>query len=397
MDNIEHIFEKYQNTKDEIEMTIGQLKKLLSPYNHKIVLYGAGSAGIAFYHYLKDAGINVLCFADGDTEKHGTICEGLEVLPPQTLVQTWGHNILVIVTINTDGMHYCRDFKKVLLQGGHKGVHQNLKDAGCRNVVDYTYFQRVFELYKGGNYNLPCCADVNLMFQHKDDIIDTYKLLEDDLSKQIFTKLLEYRMLLEDAEIPTISEEKQYFEWELFPKMEDEVFIDCGACGGSSLKIFLEESDGIFSEYYGLEPDKNNYSLLESYIDKLEPSYKKKMHIFHKAAFDKIGTTAFFELGGPGSFASINGPNIVETTTIDAVLSGKRATYIKMNIEGSEIPALKGGKYTITTFKPRLAIMGYHKTSDFWEVPLLIKRYRPDYKIALRSYMKNVAFCYYAY
>ena len=88
---------------------------------------------------------------------------------------------------------------------------------------------------------------------------------------------------------------------------------------------------------------------------------------------------------------------MVETTTIDKELSGQRATYIKMNIEGSEVPALKGAEYTIKTFRPRLAIMGYHKTSDFWEVPLLIKEYRPDYNIELRSYMKNVAFCYYAY
>ena len=68
-----------------------------------------------------------------------------------------------------------------------------------------------------------------------------------------------------------------------------------------------------------------------------------------------------------------------------------------MNIEGSEIPALRGAKKTIQQFKPRLAIMGYHKTSDLWEVPLLIYQFRKDYKLKLRSYMGNVALCYYAY
>lgn len=67
-----------------------------------------------------------------------------------------------------------------------------------------------------------------------------------------------------------------------------------------------------------------------------------------------------------------------------------------MNIEGSEIPALRGAERTIREYMPRLGIMGYHKTSDFWEVPLLIKEYGEDYHISLRSYMKNVAFTYYA-
>lgn len=83
--------------------------------------------------------------------------------------------------------------------------------------------------------------------------------------------------------------------------------------------------------------------------------------------------------------------------TCKVVLDKKRATYIKMNIEGSEIPALKGAKYTISKYHPRLAIMGYHKTSDLWEVPSLMKEYFGDYQLRLRSYMRNVAFTYYAF
>ena len=143
MDDLKYIFEEYRKTKDKIEMSVEQLKELVSSYNNKIVLYGAGSAGIAFYHYLNDAGIKAVCFADGDPEKYRTICEGLEILSPQEAAEKWGLDVLLIVTINTDGMHYCRDFKKALLEGGHQGVHQSLKSIGFHNVVDYTYFQRV--------------------------------------------------------------------------------------------------------------------------------------------------------------------------------------------------------------------------------------------------------------
>ncbi len=102
-------------------------------------------------------------------------------------------------------------------------------------------------------------------------------------------------------------------------------------------------------------------------------------------------------MNGPGTFQAETGPKIVPTDTIDCILQGKRASYIKMNIEGSEIAALKGAENTIKTYMPRLGIMGYHKTSDLWKVPLLIKKYNNDYRISLRSYMKNVAFIYYAY
>ena len=46
--------------------------------------------------------------------------------------------------------------------------------------------------------------------------------------------------------------------------------------------------------------------------------------------------------------------------------------------------------------KEVLAIMGYHKTSDFWKIPILIKEMYSGYKIYLRSYMNHISFMYYA-
>ena len=204
-------------------------------------------------------------------------------------------------------------------------------------------------------------------------------------------------MLTDDIEIPTLPEKGMYFEYNLFDKVNDEAFVDCGACGGSSLREFLEANDNQFGNYYGIEPDLRNYTLLTEYINKLDNNNKQKMETIHAAAFSHNQGTHFYILNGPGSFQANDGPDFVKTITIDKVLQGKRASYIKMNIEGSEVAALQGAKYTINQFKPRLAIMGYHKTSDFWEVPLIMKKLNKEYRIDLRSYMHNVAFPYYAY
>ena len=61
-------------------------------------------------------------------------------------------------------------------------------------------------------------------------------------------------------------------------------------------------------------------------------------------------------------------------------------TFIKMDIEGSEIPALRGAKEIIETQKPKLAICVYHKPEDIWEIPELILDYVPEYRLYLRHY-----------
>lgn len=390
----DEIFRAYRSGSGEI--SLDEMRKNLSGYGDKIVLYGAGSAGIAFLHYLRDAGVEPRFFADGDPEKHGTLCEGLEILPPGDIVKKAGPDALVIVTINTDGQHYCRDFKAALLAGGHQGVHAALAEAGCRHVIDYAYFRKCFSMFRGGRYNLPACSDVALMAEHEAELRQAYDLLEDQASREVFLGILEFRMLNDDVDILTVSEEKQYFEYDLFAKTGKDAFVDCGACGGSSLKIFLRENEGRFARYYGIEPDPRNFEQLKGYVAGLPREYREKMELIPKAAYDRNGETPFFVLNGPGTFASEAGPQQVETVKIDDVLRGRPASYIKMNIEGSEIPALKGAEQTIRRYGPYLAVMGYHKTGDMWEVPLLMRAYRPDYRIFLRSYMKNVAFCYYA-
>ena len=102
-----------------------------------------------------------------------------------------------------------------------------------------------------------------------------------------------------------------------------------------------------------------------------------------------------YALHGPGSFVADIGLEVVDTITIDKMLNGERATYIKMNIEGSEKEALLGAENTIKKYKPRLAIAGYHRTNDLWEIPLKMKEYRKDYEIYLRSYMNHISFVYY--
>ncbi|MFN7992602.1 MAG: FkbM family methyltransferase [Bryobacteraceae bacterium] len=74
----------------------------------------------------------------------------------------------------------------------------------------------------------------------------------------------------------------------------------------------------------------------------------------------------------------------VPLTTIDKLVTElklPRVDFIKMDIEGAEIPALSGGHDTIANFKPRLAIATEHKPDDEYTIPAAVKKIRPDYRM----------------
>jgi FkbM family methyltransferase len=79
----------------------------------------------------------------------------------------------------------------------------------------------------------------------------------------------------------------------------------------------------------------------------------------------------------------------VPLTTIDKIVAElglDKVDYIKMDIEGSEVKALKGAVQTIAKFKPRLSISAYHEPSHPVEIPKAVREARNDYNM-------NCGFC----
>ena len=182
---IGEIFARFERECPRLEQTVDELKLALGRYDG-IVLYGAGSSGIALLLALRRAGVEPLCFADGAPKKWGTACMGLEVLPPQELAGRFGANILVLVCINTDGQAYCRSFDEALRDGGHSGVQRRLHECGCANVVDYIALRRCFALFRGDNTgNLPSCPDVDCLWENRERIGRVYERLADRQSQEI--------------------------------------------------------------------------------------------------------------------------------------------------------------------------------------------------------------------
>lgn len=73
-----------------------------------------------------------------------------------------------------------------------------------------------------------------------------------------------------------------------------------------------------------------------------------------------------------------------------------QATFIKMDIEGAELDALRGAEELIKANKPKLAICLYHHVHDLWTIPLYVKSLVPEYKLFCRENRSGTEFVMYA-
>ena len=71
-------------------------------------------------------------------------------------------------------------------------------------------------------------------------------------------------------------------------------------------------------------------------------------------------------------------------TTIDRAVEElhlDRVDYMKLDVEGAEIRALKGARTTLTRFHPRMSVAAEHFATDGVEIPKAVKALAPEYQV----------------
>jgi len=162
----------------------------------------------------------------------------------------------------------------------------------------------------------------------------------------------------------------------------EEVFIDAGSLDFSDSLNFIKWNENKHKKIIAFEPNPNQFPVC------LENSKNVKNTIVHPFGLWNENTELYFENSSPASACVSNNNNAIKikTTTLDSVLNGEKATFIKMDIEGAELRALKGAEQTILKHRPKLAICIYHKPEDVWEIPSYILSLHDDYKFFIRCY-----------
>lgn len=176
--------------------------------------------------------------------------------------------------------------------------------------------------------------------------------------------------------------ERQYFDLEYLKHADGrEVFVDAGCYDGANSVQFSKWSKSD-AKVYAIEPDADNVKVCQDVLSHNNISYE----IYQGGVWSSKTTLCFNSSADTGSCISQDGDDVIEVISIDELTHKDKVTFIKMDIEGSELQALYGCENTIRNNKPKLAICVYHKPEDIWEIPELILKFNPEYKLYMRHY-----------
>ncbi len=180
-------------------------------------------------------------------------------------------------------------------------------------------------------------------------------------------------------------DKNQYFDSGIVELGKDEVFLDCGCYDLETTEIFINKCPD-YGKVICFEPDLKNRNVI---VQKIRNKKFRDVIIQPYGLWDK-NDTLFFRGNGSSAKVSTAGEEQIKVIAIDDIIKD-RVTFIKMDIEGSELRALKGAQNTIKKYKPKLAICVYHKPEDIIEIPSYILSLVPEYKLYLRHYSNYFA------
>jgi FkbM family methyltransferase len=215
-------------------------------------------------------------------------------------------------------------------------------------------------------------------------IKQTYDLLADDVSKKCLLNILSFRLGLNTNYASFSHSENQYFNQLTLPLLKDKevLYVDCGAYNGDTLSELSKEVD--ISEAWLFEPDTKNFSDLVKKV--------KEMQI--NASCIPCGVSDKYEIltfdgGGEGGTISKLGSQRIVTVALDEILPVNKIDFLKLDIEGAEAQALRGGKDIIKRSRPVIALSLYHLPKDPWELPALLQELCQDYSYFIRQHYFN--------
>lgn len=219
----------------------------------------------------------------------------------------------------------------------------------------------------------------DFVLDNADKINKAYSLFTEK-SKEIFAGCIRFMFGGRLNDLLSVTTEKNEIFNSFLNLGGNEAYLDLGAYKGDTVEEFLKYSGGSYNKIIAVEPDIKNCNKMINNLSNLQ-----NFTAVNKAISDKCGTVLFANNAGRNSSISNKG-KAVESVTIDSLCLADGVSYIKADVEGEEISAIKGGQETLKKYKPKLNIALYHKSSDIFEIPLLINSINPDYIFEIRRH-----------
>jgi FkbM family methyltransferase len=248
--------------------------------------------------------------------------------------------------------------------------------AKFKNAKRIAYLSEIFDMEL-----------MNLSFVRENRIFleELYENLQDRHSKDSLVAYLLSKTRQDMKYLPPVFDKNQYFPKGMFELSGHESYFDCGAFTGDTVAEFLKATGGSYRHIWAVEPDRSNYEQLKKYVrdEKLT-----RIDLLNKGVYGFAGKLPFQEDGNMLSMISESADHAVEVDTVDRIAGDDPVTYLKMDVEGVELMALKGAEQTIRRNRPLLGISIYHRKRDLIDIPGYIKEIVPEYKFYFRVHKK---------
>lgn len=165
-----------------------------------------------------------------------------------------------------------------------------------------------------------------------------YSLLADDISRNLYRSILEFRLTGDYKILPAPDLIHQYFPQDIPSWTAPLRLVDCGAFDGDTLAGFASsniEIEGVAA----FEPDLVNFMKLSQYISSLKNKISEAL-LFPCGVYASTQQMTFEIASG----ISNKGDAVVQCMALDDVIPTFAPNLIKMDIEGAEYDALLGAR-----------------------------------------------------
>lgn len=321
-------------------------------------IFGASDTGKILLDTLQQEGVAVRGIWDNDTFKQGKRIHGVEIISYEKLCEDEGFNLFIACAY--------------VLQ----------EESRIQALKDVSLFQ-VGKTKEGLKKQFAPVQDKIPRFVEQ--IQESKKYYKDEMSVSVVDATVEYMVSYHvEAMQKVVSAEEHYFIAEVMERLPQQaVFVDCGAFT-AEFPGALKKQNIHFGKCYCFEMEEANCSIARQNVRLM--GCEDKVEIVHGGVAGQDGYLYFESNGASSKLVDYETQDKVQVFSLDTYFQNTKIDFIKMDIEGAELGALKGGMHVIKRDRPILAVSVYHSLEDRIEIPRYLQEQLGDYDFYLRQH-----------
>lgn len=317
-----------------------------------IFIYGMGDGALKIMSVFKEKGITLSGIFASDDFVRGHTFEGYRVHKLSEIEENISDFVVVLA-----------------FAAGYQEIVNKIYDIASK----HTLYVPDVPVTGRGLFTYEYCLE------HAEQIEHVYNSLADDYSRKVYASIINFKISGKIEYLAAVTTPKSDIYNKIIKPGSNEIYVDLGAYNGDTIKELMEFTHGRYNTVYALEPDKKNFKKLAKFVNGM-----KHIYAYNAAAWSIDTELPFAAKAGRQSAINAKSDNLIAARSVDSILEKKPATLIKMDVEGFEREAIWGASSTISHYSPKLMVSLYHRNEDIFELPLLIKKLNPSYKIYIR-------------